>query len=241
MKYVGSSCDVKNRLITHRQLLKNNKHHSPHLQNAYNKYNKDNFTFDIIKEVPIENLLEEEQKWLDIAKQEPDKWYNTSFNAERTRAGMKHSDETKKKLSIAHKGMPSWNKGIPMAEETKKKLSLACIGKSMPSCSEETKQKISIANTGKLQSEEVKQKRSILLRGKPTWSSTHKKEMSEKMSGNKNPLSDKTIYSFINSRTDESFTGNRYDFYTKYNLDKRNIHAVIRGQRQSHKGWTLCR
>jgi group I intron endonuclease len=53
MKYVGSSVDVKQRLSGHRQLLKNNKHHNPHLQNAYNKYNKDNFTFDIIKEVPV--------------------------------------------------------------------------------------------------------------------------------------------------------------------------------------------
>ena len=41
----------------------------------------------------------------------------------------KFSDVTRKKLSDAHKGKPSWNKGKKLSEEHKKKLGAASIGK----------------------------------------------------------------------------------------------------------------
>lgn len=39
------------------------------------------------------------------------------------RLGYKASEETKLKLSIAHKGITSWNKGIPMSDDLKEKIS----------------------------------------------------------------------------------------------------------------------
>ena len=59
--------------------------------------------------------------------------------------GKHHSEETKKKMSDAHKGKPSPNKGKPMSEETKKKLSESHKGKSAP-------------NKGKPMTEEQKKK-----------------------------------------------------------------------------------
>lgn len=39
------------------------------------------------------------------------------------RFGYKHSEETKKKISISNKGKIAWNKGISCSEETKRKIS----------------------------------------------------------------------------------------------------------------------
>ena len=67
--------------------------------------------------------------------------------------GKTHTLETRKKMSEARIGKPSWNKGKHFSEESRKKMSEAHIGK--PSwnkgkhLSEETKEKISNANKGK--------------------------------------------------------------------------------------------
>jgi len=45
MIYIGSSSDVSFRLSDHKRQLKNKKHGNEHLQNAWNKYGKDNFRF----------------------------------------------------------------------------------------------------------------------------------------------------------------------------------------------------
>lgn len=37
--------------------------------------------------------------------------------------GRKHSEETKKKMSIIKKGLIPWNKGLPRSDETKRKIS----------------------------------------------------------------------------------------------------------------------
>ena len=62
------------------------------------------------------------------------------------------SEEVKKKLSEAHKGKPSWNKGKTLSEETKKKLSESRKGEKNPrygvKVSEETKKKLSEAHKG---------------------------------------------------------------------------------------------
>jgi len=59
--------------------------------------------------------------------------------------GHKHSDETKRKMSLAKKGLNTWMKGKHLSEETKRKLSLAHKGKTF---SEEHKKKLSLAQKG---------------------------------------------------------------------------------------------
>lgn len=46
--YIGSTITPKQRWIRHRCHLKLNKHHSPHLQRAWNKYGKDAFTYEVL-------------------------------------------------------------------------------------------------------------------------------------------------------------------------------------------------
>jgi len=72
----------------------------------------------------------------------------------RSRKGRKASEETKKKQSIALKGL----KRKPFSKEHLKKLSVAHTGKK---ASEETKKKMSIVGTGRKTSEETKKKMSI--------------------------------------------------------------------------------
>lgn len=64
-----------------------------------------------------------------------------------SRKGYRHSEETKKKISMAHTGKT--HEGKPHTQETKRKISIAKKGKSHSSkpCSEETKRKISTALT----------------------------------------------------------------------------------------------
>ncbi len=45
--YVGQSKNVKKRFIHHKSMLRKNEHNNPYLQNSWNKYGEDNFTFEI--------------------------------------------------------------------------------------------------------------------------------------------------------------------------------------------------
>lgn len=151
--YVGSSnnidiTDNNSRLRFHIRRLQKNEHPNDYLQNAWNKYGKDNFKFLIIEEVPTDKLLIVEQKYLDIAQNEQDKCYNLEFKStggqwrEASRdkmrgennpnfgktyfpyswIGKKHSTETKKKMSESKKGKPNPFKGCHHSEETKEKI-----------------------------------------------------------------------------------------------------------------------
>lgn len=148
--YVGSSNNIKSRWRQHKSLLKKRKHHSNHLQNAWNKYGESNFDFTILEETDIENLASEEQKHLDSIKNNncQNECYNISFLSEK----------------------------IEMSEATKQKISKSSIGKII---SEETRKKLSEALKGRPISEEASKKRSERMTGKkrPELSRPVKKEI----------------------------------------------------------------
>jgi len=63
--YIGSSKNIKQRFRQHLSDLKNNNHHSIHLQRSWNRYGKNNFEFSIIKEITYKNdLLTNEQYYI---------------------------------------------------------------------------------------------------------------------------------------------------------------------------------
>ena len=105
--------------------------------------------------------------------------------------GYKLSEETKNKISEAHKGKSTWNKGLktgPLSEEAKKKIAESHKGKKI---SEEAKKKIAEAHKGIKLSEEHKNKISEAckcekhpLYGKHLSEET-KKKMSEAKKGKK--------------------------------------------------------
>lgn len=191
--YIGSSKDIAKRWDKHKRMLVNMKH-NPKLQNAYNKYGKENFRYELLLLCVDKDLLFYEQKALDIYKPE----YNVlqiagsslgcKFSVEVRRKmsedrkgkmpsfkGYKHSEESKKKMSEKLKGKRSWNKGISFSEESRKKMSESKRGKTSP-------------RKGKKQSEEAKLRISEYWRKRreegiphPNLGKKHSKETIEKL------------------------------------------------------------
>ena len=63
-KYVGKSVDIFSRWRRHIKDLRDNTHHSTHLQNTWNKYGEANFVFGIIEEYSVGELSEAEERWV---------------------------------------------------------------------------------------------------------------------------------------------------------------------------------
>lgn len=63
--------------------------------------------------------------------------------------------------------------------------------------------------------------------------------ISNQKRGRRHSLFDKTIYTFLHTKTGEVFSGTRYDFYSKYNLAKSKVCLLIQRKRKTHKDWVL--
>jgi group I intron endonuclease len=63
--YVGSTTNTRERFRTHRNKLRRNKHHTKHLQAAWNKYGESMFVFHVIETIPDgQSLQDAEDVWL---------------------------------------------------------------------------------------------------------------------------------------------------------------------------------
>jgi group I intron endonuclease len=170
--YIGSSKYVEGRWAHHRKHLVGNNHHSPKLQNAWNKYGPDVWEWVLLQECEELTLEWHEAFWMAKLNCE----YNSrkitlegstflhTFpeemrkNMSRVKLGHPVSDETKKKMSEAKKGKTPHNKGrkgFKHSEDTKLKMSKARKGKVI---SEKHKQSISLAQKGRKHTPEHRQK-----------------------------------------------------------------------------------
>ena len=116
--YVGSSDELPKREYYHFNRLKHNKHPNCHLQNAWNKYGKEAFSFET-SPVEIEQLLVEEQKVLDLY------WptrrlYNIAPIAGASFRNRQHTEQTKIKMS---QSSPKIWKGRHHSSDTIDKMS----------------------------------------------------------------------------------------------------------------------
>ena len=129
--------------------------------------------------------------------------------------GMKHSEESKRKISEGLKGHISPNKGKKQSKETCDKKSKSMLGKKV--------------RLGIKDSEETRKKKSKAFKGR-TYSEESKQKKNEK-------LKDKTIYDFYNTLTGETFVGTRHEFKEKFNHNLDQLSLLIRGRINKYKNW----
>lgn len=154
-RYVGSAVNVKNRWATHRTVLRKGKHHSPRLQNGWNKYGEYAFEFAVIEYVSDTNfLIEREQHWIDAVQANGKNGYNILPRAG-SRLGSKQSPEAIAKSAAG-------NRGKKRSEATLLAMSLAQMGrkhseatlaklrgKPKTPCTPETREKMRLSQLGK--------------------------------------------------------------------------------------------
>lgn len=143
--YIGSAVNIQRRWFEHLRALRNNSHHSSKLQHHYNKYGEHDLQFSIIVGCEKQDLIKNEQFFLDI--------YTPYFNickSARGCLGRVLSEETKKKISKSHIGI----KNNPEALE---KIRRANLGRKNPHTPEQNL-KISLAQKGRKLTEEHKAK-----------------------------------------------------------------------------------
>jgi group I intron endonuclease len=66
--YIGSSVDITSRFGNHKSTLRKNSHNNPKLQNAWNKYGENSFSFEIVELCDPKILYRIEQKHLNKIK-----------------------------------------------------------------------------------------------------------------------------------------------------------------------------
>lgn len=112
-KYIGQSKDIHGRWKSHINELNNNKHKNDYLQNAWNKYGDENFTFTILEVCTIDQLNQLEKHYI-----EKYDTFNNDTNGYNLQSGGDYpivSESTKQKMSNALKGRK-------VSDEHKKKI-----------------------------------------------------------------------------------------------------------------------
>lgn len=107
--YIGSSKNIEQRWRQHKNMLKGDRHHSAHLQNAWNKYGEDNFIFEIIEECNEDILIEREQYYIDLYSSADSLYgYNESEIAGRPSMTQEQREYYGKLASERFQGEGSW-------------------------------------------------------------------------------------------------------------------------------------
>lgn len=117
-QYIGSTINFDRRKKRHIRALNTKKHHSRHLQNAWDFYGSDKFEFHLLEIVEdVNELINCETFYVQSLNPE----YNTMRDI-KSHIGVKRSVETRRKMSLAQIGKKH-------SDETKRKLREINIGK----------------------------------------------------------------------------------------------------------------
>lgn len=143
--YVGQSIDIQRRFWQHKNELNKGTHHSEHLQNSWNKYGEQAFSFEIIEECTLKEIDKKEEFWISKFNTCDTKLgYNLkpggnsccgfTMSEEACRkiskalTGIKRNQKTLQKISKNNKGVQQWGKprgssryhGVWYRKDTKK-------------------------------------------------------------------------------------------------------------------------
>lgn len=134
--YVGRAVNLDKREREHFGSLENGKHFSRHLQRSFNYYEGKNFEFKILEYCEKEEIRSREAYYIYYYQSyNPLCGYNKTPGGERyvlsdevkakiskANKGRKHTEESRKHMSDAHKRKPNGRKGLPMTEKQRKHM-----------------------------------------------------------------------------------------------------------------------
>lgn len=100
-RYIGSAVNPAGRKRQHWHLLRQNRHHSAHLQNAWNKYGDAAFQFKVLLDCECVELIPYEKAAFEHFRPE----YNVAPVAG-SQLGMKHTAASRAKMSATRTGLP---------------------------------------------------------------------------------------------------------------------------------------
>lgn len=190
--YVGQSTDILSRFVQHKNSLRLGNHHSKKLQNAYNKYGSNEFSFEIIEECVEFELMEKEQYWCDTL-DAANSGYNIVKFVVAPMKGRRCSEETKKNMSKAQFKRFELNPIVPFSEERRKKMSDAALKRmeENPALKEELSligSRLAANNIGRKHSGQALKNMTECKKYLPPPSEETKMKISEAMMGEKNPF-----------------------------------------------------
>ncbi len=229
--YIGSAVNLRKRQKDHRHLLNQGTHRNPKLQNAWRKYGKDAFSFDILELVLTPELLTaREQYWFNKLKPFDKNGYNidrvagSRYGSKQSKAAiekriatmkanpkprtrMKPTPETIERLRISHRGKkPSYipsSKGRTHRPESIEKMRRTKLGHTL---SAEGRAKMIASKTGHIYAPEIYASRR------------------------------KTIIVTSPDGIEYIVTGVR-KFCEEHHLDTSSLMRVAKGKYSQHNGW----
>lgn len=173
-RYIGSAANFAIRYRLHLSGLRRGNHHSSKLQNSWNMYGEENFSFEILIKCEKRNLLTYEQLALDFFLPFGSDGYN-SLRIAGSSLGRKASPEARAKMALA-------NIGRKASAEVRKKMSESA--KLVPA---ESRRRGAESRTGLKRSSEAIAKTAEAKRG-----TKHTPESIAKMSASHKNMSDET-------------------------------------------------
>lgn len=237
--YVGSAIRIFGRRTDHFRDLLNQKHKTPKLQNAYNKYGVDAFRFVILSFIDnptVSDLRKKEQYFIDYFGIK--NVYNTN-PASDSWLGRKHSEESKKKMSEAQtkyfnkkygnlrlvRRIEKEIRALNKLQQKFKKLIKIEEAKNKPTPRsaeyyEMVGKKISASLKGRKASTETRAKQSVAKKGKTV---THNCRPFQLRSP------EGIVYDVLNAKA----------FCAKHGLEPSCVSILRKGKVSQHKGWTL--
>jgi group I intron endonuclease len=144
--YIGQTINKPEvRFNYHTSRLKKGTHDNEYLQRSFNKHGIDSFMFyTILKTDDLESLNLYEEQFIKILRATD---RNFGYNIRPGGLNTKHSEETKKKISLAGMGRPKTENEVNLLRERSKGNTWGKLGKGIAK-SEETKNKMSLAKQG---------------------------------------------------------------------------------------------
>jgi group I intron endonuclease len=143
-KYVGSSVNLGIRFSQYFNVNNLTRQNYMAICMSLLKYGYSGFSLEILEYCDSSELLTREKHFMDLLKPE----YNIALGPAAPMSGRKHLDETRKKMSDAHKGLHVGENNIMFgknhSDETRKKISGATSGENNPSVSGSNRRKTSV-------------------------------------------------------------------------------------------------